>query len=135
MHHREYVGRVVSAKTPKTVLVAVEWVQHHPRYQKALRRITRFPAHDPKEQCREGDVVRLVEVRPLSKTKRWLVREVVRKGEVVEVKPEEVGRELLEEVSTAKASSPRPAAEVPQASASEASAPEEAAPAGQEAKE
>jgi len=86
-HHREYIGRVISDKMQKTVVVLVEWTWHHPLYKKAVRRRTKFYAHDPKEECREGDVVRIVEVRPISKTKRWLVKEVLRRGERVEAPP------------------------------------------------
>jgi small subunit ribosomal protein S17 len=87
-HRKEYTGRVISAKMQKTVVVAVEWVQHHPLYKKAIRRVTKLYAHDPHQQCREGDTVRVVEVRPLSKTKRWLVREVLRRGEEPGVPPQ-----------------------------------------------
>ncbi|GBD10967.1 30S ribosomal protein S17 [bacterium HR23] len=99
-HHREYIGRVVSAKMQKTVVVAVEWVQHHPLYKKALRRITKLYAHDPRQECRPGDTVRVVEVRPLSKTKRWVVKEVLRRGEVPEVAPQAVDVGVEQAVAT-----------------------------------
>lgn len=88
-HHREYVGRVISDKMQKTVVVLVEWTWHHPLYKKAVRRRTKFYAHDPRDECREGDIVRIVEVRPLSKTKRWLVKEILRRGQRVEAPPPE----------------------------------------------
>ncbi|MBI4233465.1 MAG: 30S ribosomal protein S17 [Chloroflexi bacterium] len=103
MKQREYVGRVTSDRMQKTVVVSVEWVQHHPLYKKAIRRTTTLYVHDPKGECHVGDLVRVVEVRPLSKTKRFLVREVVRRKEVVEMEPSEVDRELLGEVKAGPA--------------------------------
>jgi small subunit ribosomal protein S17 len=70
-------GRVVSDKMNKTVVVAVDYRRQHPIYKKALRRTSRFKAHDEKNECQIGDIVRIEEVRPLSKTKRWIVREIL----------------------------------------------------------
>lgn len=84
MHHRERIGRVVSSKMMNTVVVSVPWLQHHPRYRKAIRRVTRLYAHDPHSKCLVGDRVRVVEVRPLSKIKRWLVQDIVERIEVAE---------------------------------------------------
>lgn len=95
-HHKEYIGRVISTRMQKTVVVAVEWVQHHPLYKKAMRRVTKLYAHDPRQVCRMGDTVRVVGVRPLSKTKRWLVKEVIARGEMPEVAPQAVGQEIEE---------------------------------------
>jgi small subunit ribosomal protein S17 len=83
-------GRVVSDKMNKTVLVAVDTPRHHPLYRKTIRRVVKYKAHDDKNQCRVGDVVKIVETRPLSKDKRWRVAEIVTKGEVAEVKPTEI---------------------------------------------
>jgi small subunit ribosomal protein S17 len=83
-------GRVVSDKMDKTVVVAVETPRHHPLYRKTIRRAVKYKAHDEKNQCRTGDMVRIVETRPLSKDKRWRVAEIVTKGEVAEIKPEEI---------------------------------------------
>jgi small subunit ribosomal protein S17 len=88
--HKTRIGRVVSDKMEKTVVVAVPTSRHHPLYKKTVTRLARFKAHCEPGQCREGDLVRIVETRPLSKEKRWRVAEVVTKGEVLEVKPEEV---------------------------------------------
>ena len=90
------IGQVVSDKTEKTVIVAVEWRQRHPLYRKSVRRVTKFPAHDEENTCRIGDQVRIVETRPLSKTKRWRVVEVLARGEVPEVKPSEIDVKLEE---------------------------------------
>ncbi|HEX5503384.1 MAG TPA: 30S ribosomal protein S17 [Thermomicrobiales bacterium] len=77
------VGRVVSDKMDKTVLVAVEYTRQHPVYKKAMKRTSKFAAHDEQNLCRTGDVVRIEETRPLSKTKRWVVREILQRQVVV----------------------------------------------------
>jgi small subunit ribosomal protein S17 len=78
------MGRVVSNKMQKTVVVAVEWTIIHPQYKKVVRRSTRYMAHDDRG-CGMGDVVRLVETRPLSKRKRWRVASIVERA-LAEVK-------------------------------------------------
>ncbi len=83
-------GRVVSDKMDKTVVVAVETPRRHPLYRKTIRRAVKYKAHDEKNQCRVGDMVRIVETRPLSKEKRWRVAEIITKGEVAEVQPKEI---------------------------------------------
>ena len=77
------VGRVVSDKMDKTVIVAVEYTRQHPIYKKAMKRTSKFVAHDEQNQCKAGDVVRIEETRPLSKTKRWVVREIIQRQVVV----------------------------------------------------
>ena len=77
------VGRVVSDKMDKTVIVAVEYTRPHPLYKKAMKRTSKFAAHDERNLCKIGDIVRIEETRPLSKTKRWVVREIVKQGIVV----------------------------------------------------
>jgi small subunit ribosomal protein S17 len=72
----EQVGVVVRAKMQKTVVVAVKRLVRHPVYKKTIRRTSTFTAHDEKG-AREGDTVRIIEARPLSKTKRWRVQEIV----------------------------------------------------------
>ena len=84
------VGRVVSNKMDKTVVVAVEAFKRHPLYRKTIKRAIKYKAHDEKNECGEGDIVRIIETRPLSKEKRWRVAEVITKKEVVEVQPEEL---------------------------------------------
>jgi small subunit ribosomal protein S17 len=83
-------GRVVSDKMDKTVVVAVETPRRHPLYKKTVRRAVKYKAHDEKNECRMGDMVKIMETRPLSKDKRWWVAEIVTKGEVAEVQPEEI---------------------------------------------
>ena len=74
------VGRVVSDKMDKTVVVAVDSVRRHPLYHKRMTRTSKFLAHDEQNNCKPGDLVRIEETRPLSKRKRWIVREVVERG-------------------------------------------------------
>jgi small subunit ribosomal protein S17 len=88
--HKVRLGRVVSDKMDKTVVVAVEAVAHHPLYRKSIKKTTKYKAHDEKKETKVGDVVRIIETRPLSHDKRWRVAEIVIKGEVVEVKPAEI---------------------------------------------
>jgi small subunit ribosomal protein S17 len=88
--HKTRVGRVLSNKMEKTVIVGVETVRRHRLYTKNVKRVVRYKAHDEQGQCAEGDTVRIVEVRPLSKEKRWRVAEIVTKKEKVEVQPKEI---------------------------------------------
>ena len=78
---REWVGRVVSNKMDKTVVVEIERSIIHPLYRKVLRRVTKFKAHDEENACKVGDRVRMVETRPISKDKHMRVIEVVEKGQ------------------------------------------------------
>ncbi len=84
------IGRVVSNKMDKTVVVTVEVAKHHPLYKKTIKRAIRYKVHDARNECAEGDKVRIVETRPLSREKRWRVAEVLTKKEMVEVKPGEI---------------------------------------------
>jgi len=83
-------GRVVSNKMDKTVVVAIETPKRHPLYKKTIKRVVKYKAHDENNECRQGDIVRIVETRPLSRQKRWRVAEIITKGEVVEVQPKEI---------------------------------------------
>jgi small subunit ribosomal protein S17 len=74
------IGRVVSDKMEKTVVVAVDSVRRHPLYRKRITRTSKFLAHDEQNACKPGDIVRIEETRPLSKRKRWIVREIVEQG-------------------------------------------------------
>ena len=88
--HKTRVGRVVSDKMDKTVVVSVETLRHHPLYKKTIRRAVKYKAHDEKNECRLGDTVKIIETRPLSREKRWRVAEIITKREVVEVQPKEI---------------------------------------------
>lgn len=74
------IGVVHSNKMDKTITVAVERKVKHPIYGKFLKKTTRFHAHDEKNECGVGDVVKIMETRPLSKTKRWRLLEIVEKA-------------------------------------------------------
>ena len=74
------VGRVVSNKMDKTVVVGVNYVRRHPIYKKRITRTSKFFAHDERNECQEGDLVRIEECRPLSRNKRWVVREIVQRA-------------------------------------------------------
>jgi small subunit ribosomal protein S17 len=74
------VGKVVSNKMDKTVIVRVETTTRHPLYAKTMRRQRKLYAHDEANDCRIGDVVRIAETRPMSKLKRWRVVDVVEKA-------------------------------------------------------
>jgi len=74
------VGRVVSDKMDKTVVVSVDYVRRHPIYHKTIRRTSRFKAHDEQNLCSVGDLVMIEETRPLSKTKRWIVRRILERA-------------------------------------------------------
>jgi small subunit ribosomal protein S17 len=78
---RQLVGRVVSNKMDKTVVVEVERVKRHPLYGKTVRQRNKFKAHDAENTCQIGDLVRILESRPLSKEKRWVVTEVLERAE------------------------------------------------------
>ena len=88
--HKIRVGRVVSNKMEKTVVVAIETHRRHPLYKKTIKRMIKYKAHDESNQCELKDIVRIVETRPLSKYKRWRVAEIITKREVVEVQPKEI---------------------------------------------
>lgn len=75
------VGKVISDKMDKTIVVAVESHYKHPLYNKILKRMKKYKAHDPEEIGKTGDVVKISETRPLSRTKRWRLEEVVKKAE------------------------------------------------------
>jgi small subunit ribosomal protein S17 len=77
---KRLVGRVTSDKMDKTVVVTVERLQRHPLYKKVIRRGRHFMVHNEGNQARQGDLVRIVESRPLSRHKRWVVEEIVEKA-------------------------------------------------------
>jgi len=81
MPKKVYAGRVVSNKMDKTVVVAVTRIFQHPLYKKTIKRIARFKAHDEENKCKAGDMVQIVESRPLSKDKRWQVIKILKSEE------------------------------------------------------
>ena len=78
---RNMVGRVVSDKMDKTVVVAVETLKRHRLYGKVVRSVKRYKAHDEKDASHSGDLVRIQETRPLSKEKRWIVTEILERAQ------------------------------------------------------
>lgn len=89
---KRLTGHVVSNKMDKTVVVQVERLSRHPRYGKVLRVRKKYKAHDEENDCNVGDLVRIVESRPLSREKRWRVEEIVRRAEELP----EVAAEVVE---------------------------------------
>ncbi|GAB4130106.1 MAG: 30S ribosomal protein S17 [Raineya sp.] len=77
---KEKIGKVVSNKMNKSIVVAVERRVKHPIYGKFMKKTTKFMAHDEKQECMIGDVVRIMECRPLSKLKRWRLVEILEKA-------------------------------------------------------
>jgi small subunit ribosomal protein S17 len=92
---RSLTGTVVSDKMEKTVVVVVERTTRHRLYHKIMRRSKRYLAHDDRLGAKQGDVVRIMETRPLSRHKRWRVAEIVERGEGVEIAPREIDTEYL----------------------------------------
>jgi len=91
-------GVVISNKMDKTVVVAVERQFSHPRYDRVVRRTSKFYAHDEKRLCKPGDVVTIVESRPLSRLKRWRVRSIVREGRAILEREEVAAVETSEDI-------------------------------------
>lgn len=83
----EKIGQVVSAKMPKTIVVEVSRRVPHPLYRRIIAKRKKFYAHDEKGTAKPGDVVRIVECRPLSKLKRWTLAEVIRRAAQVGAQP------------------------------------------------
>jgi small subunit ribosomal protein S17 len=83
-------GSVVRTKQDKTAIVEMVWKQRNRLYRKQVRRIARFYVHDPENQCRLGDVVRIEETRPISKTKHWRLMEILERRQVAEIRPIEL---------------------------------------------
>lgn len=96
---KRMTGTVVSNKMQKTVVVEVEKFLKHPKYKKYMKRKKRYKAHDEKNECQIGDKVLIVESRPISKEKRWIVKQILeRKSETAVV--EEVGSDDTGEIQT-----------------------------------
>jgi small subunit ribosomal protein S17 len=76
---KAFIGQVVSNKMDKTITVAVQRRVRHPLYGKFVKKTSKFKAHDENNSCSEGDIVRIMETRPLSKMKRWRLVEIIEK--------------------------------------------------------
>ena len=117
----EKVGSVVSAKMAKTIVVEVSRKAAHPVYKRVVTKRKKFYAHDEKGEAKPGDVVRIIECRPMSKLKRWRLGEVLRKAVQVAVEPSAVDLETTQPTSgskslRAKTSAPRGKASAPKGS-------------------
>ena len=73
----ELIGKVTSAKMEKTIVVEVQRLMQHPKYRRVIRISKKFYAHDEKREAKQGDTVRIVSARPLSRLKRWRLKEVL----------------------------------------------------------
>jgi len=101
----EKVGQVVSAKMQKTIVVEVTRRVPHPIYKRIINKRSKFYAHDEERAAQIGDIVRIIECRPLSKLKRWRLGEIVRKAVQVAVEPATVDLDMMQPTSGSK--SPR----------------------------
>lgn len=88
------IGRVVSAKMEKTVVVEIEERRQHPLYRRTIRRTVRWQAHNEDPQAKLGDVVRIEESRPISRHKHWRVIDILQRGDVAEVQPSAIGVDI-----------------------------------------
>src|SRR6202022_1176368 len=86
----EKVGQVVSTKMTKTIVVEVSRRVPHPLYKRIVNKRKKFYAHDEESSAKMGDIVRIIECRPLSRTKRWRLMEVIRRAAQVGTQPEEL---------------------------------------------
>jgi small subunit ribosomal protein S17 len=137
-------GRVVGNKMDKTVVVRIDRHKRHRLYGKTMSVTRRYKAHDEKNECNLGDIVKIAETRPLSREKRWRVVEIVTKGDVAEVAPREIGAHIIEDTlaaakveeaaraAAAAAAAPKEAPVAEAAPVVEEAAPEEAAVASDE---
>ena len=87
-------GEVVSTTMDKTAVVELVWKIRHPIYRKQMRRVTKLYLHDPDQQCMVGDLVKIQETRPISKTKHWRLLEILQRRQIAEVQAIELEREI-----------------------------------------
>ena len=131
VNRKTRTGVVVSDVNDQTVIVSVASASRHRLYRKVIRRTKRYPVHDPENSATTGDLVVIEECRPISKTKRWRLVEVITEREVAEVAPESIDEALVDEVQRTAARAAAEAEEVAEAEAPEATAeaPADGAPA------
>jgi|SRR5215472_1140755 len=101
-HKNEKVGQVVSAKMQKTIVVEVTRRVSHPAYKRIITKRKKFYAHDEQRTAKVGDVVRIVECRPMSKLKRWQLGEVLRQAVQVAVEPGAVDLDMVQSTAGSK---------------------------------
>ncbi|MDA1127794.1 MAG: 30S ribosomal protein S17 [Chloroflexi bacterium] len=93
------IGEVVRTNQDKTAIVEMIWKQRHRLYHKQMRRVARFYVHDPENQCRLGDTVRIEETRPISKTKHWRLMEILERKQVADVRPIDLESDVALEIT------------------------------------
>jgi len=94
-------GTVVSNKMERTVVVSVERKKKHRLYHKVMSVTERYKAHDDDNSCSLGDLVRIAECRPMSRDKRWRVIEIITRGDVADVHPDTIGRDIEQSAQVA----------------------------------
>ena len=90
------IGKVISDKMDKTLVITVEWRSPHRIYKKNVRKWSRFKVHDENNQGTLGDTVLVTECRPYSKTKRWKLSEILQKGDVADLQPSDIAIDGLD---------------------------------------
>jgi len=113
INHKSRVGTVVSDKGDQTIIVAIERAAPHRLYHKVIRRTKRYPVHDPNNDATLGDTVRIEECRPISKTKRWRLVEVIVERAVAEIAATAIDASLVNEVQRSGARAADEASESP----------------------
>ena len=110
------IGRVVSDKMDKTVVVQVERRKTHSLYKKSIRKHSQYKVHDTDNDCKLGDVVRIIETRPLSKFKRWRIDQILDREDLAEIQPEDISIDpLIDEGNAAQTAAPTNIPESPEA--------------------
>jgi len=107
-HKNEKVGQVVSAKMHKTIVVEVTRRVQHSVYKRIINKRKKFYAHDEQQTAQIGDVVRIIECRPMSKLKRWQLGEVIRKAVQVAVEPGAVDLDMMQPTAGSKSPQAKP---------------------------
>ena len=123
------VGAVVRTNQDKTAIVEMVWKQRHRLYRKQMRRVARFYVHDPENQCRLGDTVRIEETRPISKNKHWRLMAILERKQIADVRPIDLETDVGQEMTQPRilAAEARAAAAAAEAAADAAAPQEEAA--------
>ncbi len=93
------VGAVVRTNQDKTAIVEMVWKQRHRIYRKQMRRVARFYVHDPENQCRLGDTVRIEETRRISKNKHWRLLEILERRQVADVRPIDLETDVDQDIT------------------------------------
>ena len=115
------VGAVVRTNQDKTAIVEMVWKQRHRLYRKQMRRVARFYVHDPENQCRLGDTVRIEETRRISKNKHWRLMEILERKQIAEVRPIDLETDVAPEMTQPRILAAEARAEATSAEVSEES--------------